>query len=234
MPCAQVDAFFGRSRARAGSGSHLDLGRESSSSGGSSGACLREHAQDNLPFVQVLRREALCLARSEIMSADITNGLVEGAFTCGDPRKDDNELHRLKHRTYRMEEPPNKVLQLTSTIAAHGVLRPPCLLRMLAAEYHVGGAEMNEMQVNPPGSIAPRRRNSLTDLDLRRGPGIRVPIFAEIGITITLTSRSLIWVSSAETEATKVPAPYSRFVQRRGRPSRLDSSLHGHHSHMGK
>ena len=35
--------------------------------------------------------------------------------------------------------PPNQPLLLTSTLAAQGVLRPPCLRGMLAAEWHVGG-----------------------------------------------------------------------------------------------
>ena len=37
-----------------------------------------------------------------------------------------------------MKELPNTVMQLTSTFAAHGVLWPPCSLRVLAADYHVG------------------------------------------------------------------------------------------------
>jgi len=43
--------------------------------------------------------------------------------------------------------PPNKGLQLTSTFASQGVLRPPCSLRMLAAEAHVRGAEMSYLQI---------------------------------------------------------------------------------------
>lgn len=36
-----------------------------------------------------------------------------------------------------MKETPNKLLQPTATFAAQGVLRPPCSLRMAAAEQHV-------------------------------------------------------------------------------------------------
>lgn len=37
-----------------------------------------------------------------------------------------------------MKKPPNTPLQLSSAIAAQGVLRPPCSLWTLAAEWHVG------------------------------------------------------------------------------------------------
>ncbi len=37
----------------------------------------------------------------------------------------------------RSQQPPNKVMQLTSTLASQGVLRPPWSLGMLAADYHV-------------------------------------------------------------------------------------------------
>ena len=40
-----------------------------------------------------------------------------------------------------LTEQSNTVMQLTSTFAAQGVLRPPCSLRMLAADYHVGLVE---------------------------------------------------------------------------------------------
>jgi len=55
------------------------------------------------------------------------------------------------------EKQPNTVMQLTSTFAVHGVLRPPCSLRMLAADYHVGGAEKQRKRaIYPQISVMPR------------------------------------------------------------------------------
>jgi len=39
------------------------------------------------------------------------------------------------------KEQPNTPLLLTNTGAAHSVLRPLCLLSVLAAEWHVGHAD---------------------------------------------------------------------------------------------
>ena len=71
-------------------------------------------------------------------------------------------------KTPGLQQPPNKGLQLTSTFASQGVLRPPCSLRMLAAETHVGGAEI---QRNGPTTY---RSPSCPEVDVGHG------IFGEI------------------------------------------------------
>lgn len=44
---------------------------------------------------------------------------------------------------------PNQPMQLTSAIAAQGVLRPPCSLRTLAADWHVVQAENKGVSAAP-------------------------------------------------------------------------------------
>ena len=43
----------------------------------------------------------------------------------------------LMHSLRSSRVPPNMPMLLTATIAARGVLRPPCLLRMSAADWRV-------------------------------------------------------------------------------------------------
>ena len=44
-----------------------------------------------------------------------------------------------------MTVPPNSRFQLTDELAAHGVLRPPCLLRSSAAEARVRQSETTRL-----------------------------------------------------------------------------------------
>src|SRR5689334_3318590 len=62
-------------------------------------------------------------------------------------------------------QPPNTVMQPTSTFAAHGVLRPPCSLRMLAADYHVGRTEDSNALITTAALHRGQRAGAVRDCD---------------------------------------------------------------------
>lgn len=61
-------------------------------------------------------------------------------------------------------EPPSSPMLLTATIAAHGVLRSPRLLRTAAADWHVGPMLFMALEVSP----LIFRGRAVTDPDERR------------------------------------------------------------------
>lgn len=76
----------------------------------------------------------------------------------------------------RPRKPPNMVMQLTSTFAAQGVLRPPCSLRMLAAYWHV-------MRTSEP-SHEPEAANPNASVDVSKSSVTLIPDCGGLDIAV--------------------------------------------------
>ncbi|MBK8255008.1 MAG: hypothetical protein IPK82_20410 [Polyangiaceae bacterium] len=73
----------------------------------------------------------------------------------------------IKVRICHTEEPSNSAMHLTSTLAAQGILRLPCSLRMLAADCHVGHTEFlgrGAHLFSQKGSVRPWLEEALLSL----------------------------------------------------------------------